>query len=254
MMKSIVVAVLAVFALGSCSKPAANAATAAASPAASIPATASVAAAPPATPPATMADWTAALEKLYTSSSTKDEGDGVTSFFSNFGIPGQSKGEAHLVAFGKRDTFRNLRFYTPGIQLEIETSLEDYISLRDGKLPALLIKPYFFGENGWLFINQVAVMADGEIVFQRDFKDEHVDTDILPGGVQERYTFLATPEDIAGLRKIRPDSKVLIRITGKKGYVMVNKREASAFRANIIDSLQIYDLMTAALKPHLPPG
>jgi hypothetical protein len=251
-MKSIVVAVLAVFAVGACSKPAATAATAAA-PAASAPAPAPVVASPVA-PSATMTDWTAALEKLYVSSSKKDEGDGVTSFFSNFGSPGQSKGEAHLTAFGKRDAFRNLRFYTPGIQLEIETSLENYISLRDGKLPVLLIKPYFFGPNGWLFINHVAVMADGEVIFERDFKDEHVDTDQLPGGVEERYTFIASPEDIAALRKIRPDSRLLIRITGKKGYVMVNKQWTSTFQSSILDSLQIYDLMTAALKPHLPPG
>ena len=246
-MKSLVVTVLAVFALGACSKPAANAATATA-PGASAPAPVPVA------PSATMVDWTAALDKLYVASSKKDEGDGVTSFFSNFGVPGQTKGETHLTAFGKRDAFRNLRFYTPGIQLEIGTSLEEYISLRDGKLPVLLIKPYFFGPSGWLFINHVAVMADGEVVFERDFQNEHVDTDILPGGVEERYTFLATPDDIAGLRKIRPDSKVLIRITGRKGYVMVDKRGTAAFQSNILDSLQIYDLMTAALTPHLPPG
>jgi hypothetical protein len=97
-------------------------------------------------------------------------------------------------------------------------------------------------------------MADGEVIFERDFKDEHVDTDQLPGGVEERYTFIASPEDIAALRKIRPDSRLLIRITGKKGYVMVNKQWTSTFQSSILDSLQIYDLMTAALKPHLPPG
>ena len=252
-MKSIVVAVLAVFALGACSKPTASAATAAPASAPTAPAPAPVVAAIPAPPPPTMADWTAALNKLYVSTSEKDEGDGVTSFFANFGIPGQSKGEAHLTAFGKRDAFRNLRFYTPGIQMEIETSLEDYISLRDGKMPVLLIKPYFFGPNGWLFINHVAVMSDGEVIFERDFKDERVDTDQLPGGVEERHIFIATPEDIAGLRKIRPDSKVVIRITGKKGYVTVNKRWTASFQANILDTIQIYDLMTAALTPHLPP-
>jgi hypothetical protein len=201
-----------------------------------------------------MSDWTAALETLYVSTSKKDEGDGVTSFFANFGVPGQSRGEEHLTAFGKRDAFRNLRFYTPGIQMEIETSLGEYISLRDGKLPVLFLKPYFFGPNGWLFMNHVAVMSDGEVVFEHDFKNEHVDTDQLPGGVEERYTFIATQETISGLRKIRPDSKVMIRITGKRGYVMVNKRWTASFQSNILDTLQVYDLMTAALGSRLPPG
>jgi hypothetical protein len=252
-MKSTVVAVFALFALGACSKSVTSGAVAA-TPAASAPAAVSAAAVPNPVAPATMAEWTEALEKLYTASGKKDEGDGITSFFSNFGVAGQSKGETHVTAFGKRDAFRKLRFYTPGIQLEAGTSLEDYISLRDGKLPVLFLKPYYFGPNGWLFINHVAVMSDGEVVFERDFKEEHVDTDILPGGVQERYSFIATPEDIAGLRKIRPDSKVLIRITGKKGYVMVDKFETMAFKENILDTLQIYDLMTTALIPHQPPA
>jgi hypothetical protein len=239
----IVVAVLAVFALGGCSKPVAQAASG--SPAAAV---------APAAPPPTMADWTRALGSVYQEKQRKDEKDGVTSFLAYFEFPPASKRIPRALAFGKRDAFRNLRFYTPGVQLEIDTSLETYISLRDGKMPVLVMKPYYFGPNGWLFMEQVAVMVDGEVVFSRDFKNIRVDTDQLPGGVTERYDFVATPDDIEGLRKIHPDSKIVIRISGKKGYVTVDQFMTGQFRNNIQDALRMYDAMTAALSSHQMPG
>jgi len=254
MKKRVVVAVLAVFALGGCSKPAALAASG--PPAASAAPAASVVAVAQAAPPPTMADWTEALESLYKQTKRKDgEKDGVTSSFAHFNnFPDAAKRQPNAFAAEKRDAFRKVRFYTPGVQLEIDTSLETYISLRDGKLPVLVMKPYYFGPNGWLFMNQVAVMADGEVVLEREFKNLEVDTDQLPGGVTERYDFKATPEDIEGLRKIRPDSKIVIRISGKKGYVTVDKFMTGQFRDNIQDALRMYDAMTAALSPHQPPG
>lgn len=249
MKKPVVVAVLAVFALGGCSKPAAQAASEApAAPAASVVAVAQ------AGPPPTMADWTRALGSVYKEMQRKDEKDGITSFLAYFEFPPASKRIPRALAFGRRDAFRNLRFYTPGVQMEIDTSLETYISLRDGKLPVLVMKPFYFGPNGWLFMEQVAVMVDGEVVFTRDFRNYRVDTDQLPGGVTEQYDFIATPEDIEGLRKIHPDSKIVIRISGKKGYVTVDKFMTKQFHDNIQDALRMYDAITAALASHQLPG
>ena len=248
MKKPIVVAVLAVFALGGCSKPAAQAASeSSGAPSASVVAGAQAA------PPPTMADWTRALGSVYQEKRRKDEKDGVTSFLAYFEFPPASKRLPHALAFGRRDAFRNLRFYTPGVQMEIDTSLETYISLRDGKLPVMVMKPFYFGPNGWLFMEQVAVMVDGEVVFSRDFKNIRVDTDQLPGGVTEQYDFVATPDDIEGLRKIHPNSKIVIRISGKKGYVTVDKFMTGQFRDNIQDALRMYDAMTGALSSHQLP-
>jgi hypothetical protein len=244
-MKLILAAALTALALGACSKPTAPAAFA-------PPAVPVIAVFPVAPPPPTMTDWTTALSTVYKESDRKDEHDGVTSFFCVFGVPGSEKGATHLVAFGKRDAFRKLRFYTPGIQLEVTTSLETYLSLKDGGTPIVFLKPYYFGPDGWLFMQHVAVMADGEVIFERDFKDGPVDHDQLPGGVTERYNFIATPADIESLRKIHPDTKLVIRFSGKKGYVTVNKLMTSEFRANIQDSLKIYDAMTAVLSSHMP--
>ncbi|SAL67570.1 hypothetical protein AWB69_07789 [Caballeronia udeis] len=243
-MKLMFAAALTALALGACSKPTAPA-SALAAPVIAIAAVA---------PPPTMADWTSALSTVYKESDRKDEHDGVTNFFCVFGLPGSEKGATHLVAFGKRDAFRKLRFYTPGIQLEATTSLETYLSLKDGGTPILFLKPYYFGPDGWLFMQHVAVMADGDVIFERDFKDARVDHDQLPGGVTERYNFIATPADIEGLRKIHPDTKLVIRLSGKKGYVTVDKMMTSQFRANIQDSLKIYDAMTASLSSHIPPS
>ncbi|MEM5314197.1 hypothetical protein [Paraburkholderia sp. JHI869] len=251
-MKSIIFAAAAAVTFSACSKPSATAASRA-PVAASVaaPAVASM----PASPVPTMSDWNAALSKLYVVSSKKDEGDGITSFFASFRVlaASDSKRKSHLIAFGKRDGFRKLDFYSTGIPMDLGTSLENYISLPDGALPVLFLKPYFFSSKGWLFMNHVAVMVDGDVVFEHDFSNQHLDTDQLPGGVEESYSFMATPQDIDALRKVRPDSKVLIRITGKKGYVTVEKMQTRTFISNIVDAIQLFDLMTAALKDHQPP-
>jgi len=201
---------------------------------------------------ATMDEWKAALLSSYTESQVKDIGDGVTEFFSVFSLEGNKK----IYAFGKRDGFRRLRFYTPGLMSNgsLGPYVRIYLSVPDGERPALLLTPYFFGKNGWLFMSKVAVMVDGEVVFERDFKDNRVRRNAENWGVEETYDLITTSADINGLRKIKKESSVSIRLTGEKGFVTLKKDFVGYFKDEIRDALFIYDKMNDALDGHIPPA
>jgi hypothetical protein len=200
---------------------------------------------------ATPEEWKQSLEGLYQISSVHDKGNGVSDFFANFG---KSDGSA-VYAFGSRDAFRKLRFYTPGIQstLNVLPYVNTYISVPDNKMPNFFLAPYFFGKNGWLFMSHVAVMVDGELVIDRDFKDAKVERHADTYGVEERYNFIANQQELDGLKKISKTSKVIVRLTGSKGYITVQPKLANEFRDEIISAMVIYERMTATLAGHLPP-
>lgn len=196
-------------------------------------------------------EWKAALLSTYTERDVKDKGDGVTTFTAVF----KSAGEPVRVAFGSRDAFRKLRFYIPGIyaDLDIGPYLKTYISLSDNGSPLLFLAPYYFGKNGWLFMSKVSVMVDGDVVLERDFQGKQVNRNAHGYGVEERYDFIASDDDIAALRKISSSSKVLIRLTGSKGYVNLGGADDKNVQREIIDALAIYDRMSGSLNGHIPP-
>ncbi|MDO3517747.1 hypothetical protein [Ralstonia pseudosolanacearum] len=211
-----------------------------------------VEAAKPKAPPATPEDWRKALESSYGTYSVRDEGDGVQSFMACFEPTPDRKNKCGFVAFGKRDAFRKLRFYETGIPMRIGSGISTYVSLKDNGSPKLLLAPYIFRDN-WIFMNKVAIMVDGDVILERDLELTSSDRQVFPGGVQEDCDFVATEDQIHALRKIKPDSKVLIRITGKKGYMTLTKSDTSTVKSKIIEVLRVYDTILEAVRDKIPP-
>ncbi len=207
---------------------------------------------------ATLDEWKTALASIYTRSQVEDKGDGITKFMASFHFDNDKRNDA--VAFGTRDEFRKLTIFQGGLPLKIATCVKTYVSLLDGKSPVLFLAPYYWSENGWLFMNKIAVMVDGDVVFERNFENTNVDRDTEGVGVAELYQFIATPEDITALRKIKNSSKILVRLSGTKGYVnLENGRHPKRvnatenFRLDIINAISIYDTINHATEGHLPP-
>ena len=192
--------------------------------------------------------WKTAFESTFTAMDRKDEGDGVVRYIACF-KPGTGKSKCDAVAFVRRDGFRKLYFLVPGLTSEhlAATYVKTYLSIPDNQRPIVFIAPYFFGKNGWLFMNKVSIMVNGEVVIEKDLDRSSVDRDAESYGVEERGNFVATDAQIEALRKMKPDSDVNIRLTGSKGYVSLKKSDIQSFKSEVANLLFIYDAINHAL-------
>ncbi|MGB6056315.1 MAG: hypothetical protein WBG17_13875 [Burkholderiaceae bacterium] len=211
--------------------------------------------APPPVPAATPEEWKAALLATYKEDNVEDKGDGITGFTACFAL--KEDGKCKTLSLASRDAFRKLRFYKSGWLSATGNGcpyVNSYVSVPDNDVPVLFLNPCYFSKDGWLFMEKVAIMVDGEVVLERNFDDHGVKRDAESYGVQEDYHFVATDADLQALRKISPASKVLVRLTGKKGYVSVKPKDAEEFKKEIINALYIFDTIKSAVSGHLPPA
>lgn len=252
-----------VFALAGCNQQQANAPTTTAQ-AAPAPASTSLAIPPPplaskATPEA----WRAAFDSsFHIVGKPEDQGDGNTQFYACFDatVPAQMN-KCQSGAEVDRDGFRKLWIFKSrgsGIDSIAPDGpyFAEYVSVKENRAPVFFLATHFIGRN-WLFMSDLAVMVDGEIVLEHHFDHADVNTHVGSGYVQEDSDFVLTPQQIAGLRKIGPDSNVIIRITGKNGYVSVDQggkgKHAPMFNSKLFafetrEMLGIYDAISAQTK------
>jgi hypothetical protein len=238
------------FALEACNQQASTSSTtAAATPSVPTPVKPMKVTAPVVTPE----DWKKALEASYRKDFAKDGKDGVEEFVACFepNPNPKSKQKCGYIAFGKRDAFRKLRFYETGIPMMIGDGVSTYVSLEDNGNPVLFLAPYIFGDH-WMFMNKMAIMVDGDVILEHDLNQKNCDREVLPGGVQERCDFIATDLEIENLRKIKAESKVLIRISGEKGYMTLSGRDTSDVKKKIIEVLHVYGTIQAAVRDKVP--
>jgi len=157
--------------------------------------------------------WKAAVESLYTPLVHQPDGqdEGVTEFTACFGGVVDKHCATKEASAAKRDSFRKLRIYWASwLGTLYGNKLGAYVSLRDNQSPSIVLVPHLFSENGWLFMNQVSVMVDGDVTIDQTFSALDAKREKFPGGYQERMDLVATPTQIEALRKIKPESKVLI--------------------------------------------
>jgi hypothetical protein len=204
----------------------------------------------PKLPSATPEDWRKAVEATYEKSEVKSKVDGVEEFFACFKPIVEKRRKCTSYAFGKRDAFRKIRFYSDFNILG--NNVAAYVSLSDNKKPILLLAPHIASQNSWIFINKLAIMIDGEVVLEQGFEDLKVDREISPEGVQERVDFIVTKTQIEALHKIKLESTVVVRITGEKGYITLDKLEASTVKESIVNMVQVYDALNSAVKDTIP--
>lgn len=210
-------------------------------------------AAPPLSPTskATPDGWKNALEASFVMTDVKDGGEGVTEFSACFKRVGKN---CDAFAFGSRDAFRKLRFFTAGTSsaMDVFTYVPIYISLRDNERPSLFLAPYFFSKGGWIFLNKIAIMLDGDVVLEQDFEGSAVKRNPEAAGVAEKVHFIASEQQIASLRKIKPESTLLIRFTGQNGHISLDKKRIEYFKSEIANALFIYDTINHALDGKVP--
>lgn len=206
----------------------------------------------PAPAPATPEEWRAALESTYRASSVEDTGDGITTLIACFD---RAEKECNHLSWGKRDAFRKVWYFTPGLLSEtaVGTYLVSYVSVPENSYPRIVLAPTLFNEQGGIFIRSLAVMIDGEVEIEQEFTISEIKREDYPAGTQERVDFIASDEQIAALRKVGPESTILVRINGRDSFVSLDKPQLESVRDEVLNLLHIYDAISAATTGKIPP-
>ena len=208
----------------------------------------------PLPPSATKEDWVKAIKAVYDESNTEVDGKGITEFAACFkrgkALAPDGRPKCELFSFAKYDAFNRITVFTPiESRLREHSSskyLHSYVALLDCERPSIVLSPHFFGKNGWLFMERVAVMADGNIVLEHTFDHNDVQRDNNSWGVDERARWIASGEERMVLKKVVDSKAVIVRIIGDKGYVTVDKRDVDAMKADFAETLAIFDALDVA--------
>ena len=209
----------------------------------------------PKLPKYTLEQWRSDFKSSFEATGTKTDKDGVTEFMACF--KKEEKG-CPMFSFGKTDGFRSVSHFTPpNTQLK---SIADawsffrvYVAALECKEPVIIISPTFNSRNGWIFMDKAAIMSDGEVTLEQSFENFKVDRDNEGGRVLEKVTWILSEDQIASLRKTIEAKKIIMRISGSKGYYTVKPENENGFREDASISLFIYDSLMQKMKANGGP-
>lgn len=109
-----------------------------------------------------------------------------------------------------------------------------------------MVAPEVNGKNGWLFMNEVALMADGAVVLRRLFEHNAVERDNDADRIRERGTFIATDVERDALKTFASAQSPIVRITGEKGYITLDKRRTSELVSDAKEVLEVMSKLESA--------
>ena len=204
----------------------------------------------PEPPKYTLEQWKSDFKSSFEATRVKNNKDGVTEFIACF--KKEEKG-CPMLAFGETDGFRAVSHFTPpNTQLK---SIADawsffrvYVSALECKAPAIIMTPTFSSRNGWIFMDKAAIMSDGEVTLKQSFENFKVDRETEGGRVLEKVTWILSEDQVASLRKTLEAKRIIMRISGSKGYYTIKKENEDGFREDASIALFIYDALMKKMK------
>ena len=220
-----------------------------------------VAPAPPPKPSYTEEQWKKDYLTTYTSSNLKDEGDGMTSFMACFPIAEKECGYRFM---GLKDGFRKVEQLTPTLTAFHHTYIK-YAKKSSGgmvdmrvvtapcKRAILALNPKLHVKT-WLFMNKVAFMADGDVVYERSVDSQRVDRDVVSDGVVESWTFIVQDSDHPQLEKFAQAKSKLIRLSGDKGYNSPSAETVDIFAKDVLTAMAAVNAINKVLTDAGGPG
>lgn len=218
----------------------------------------------PTQPYATAEQWSKAVKQVFDKVDIKrlrdkknpayveDDGttdkNGVTKFIACFD---KAPPKCELIASGTRDGFRRIQFFKSAF-LEYmaghgKASINAYVALKDCSSPTMFLQPTFRSSD-WIFLEQFALMLDGTVVIERRFDHGDVDRNHTHNEVSETVHISLSEQEVNALRNISQAKEVLVRLTGQKGYVGVEKQGTSSFIIGIESLLRIHDALGLAVE------
>lgn len=213
---------------------------------------------------ATYQEWQDALQGLgaFRTSATKENDDGVREYdiclsgqFDDQGkcpsdismrVDGFNKGrlfkDINGLADNIRATYVQHKSYKQGAP-----TMEVGISLPNCGQPNLFFTAKYSAKS-WLFLEQVAIMVDGAVIFERKLDFDRVQRATSYSGIEEEASFSLTPSEIEALRRINVQSDLAVRFTGKSSYVTMLKGHKDALKNSLVKMLVVNDTMDGLLK------
>lgn len=201
---------------------------------------------------ATAEDWKKALDASFTQSDIKDEGDGVASFLACFQ---KDEDKCFASSFASHDAFKKRTFFMGGPKSvgPPDTYVKTYLSVGDSQRPSFLMFPHFFSEtHQWLFMQNLSILLDGKILFEKNFDSFAVSQRIETYGVYEGFQFSLSDDEIKSLKNIKAESILSIRLTGKDYYVNIDDKGVKLFKSDIANMLFIYESINKSLNGNVP--
>jgi hypothetical protein len=138
----------------------------------------------------------------------------------------------------EHDKMESISFYTVKSDNMANTGLSTYVAVPDQGRAIFRVMPHFHADT-WIFFNQIKVMADDKIVYDKSFQSVKMSHDNNSAGVFESIDYAADPSDIAAMREIAAAKSVTVRLSGRE------KREdfdlKTEDKQRIARSLKAYD-------------
>ncbi|MDP4075179.1 hypothetical protein [Acidovorax sp. A1169] len=206
---------------------------------------------PPPPPAPTVAEWQAAVEGAFTKKDPKTA-DGVTHYGACFNAPDGGRGDCLLTDY---DAFKK-SFHMRGLYTAIteSTPLAHYLGssivVVGCNLPRLVMRPTFYGDT-WIFLNNVAILADGVVVWERSLPRDSIQQDtesFKKVRVIERGMAILNQDEMDVFKKLAESKQLTIRLTGDKGYVTLPKNDVANFKQDLELALNAHARLTQALQ------
>lgn len=193
---------------------------------------------PPAKPPYTEADWKRDFSSSFVTFKSETNGDGVTTYSACFEPNGE---KCALVLSGMKDGFRKVDHLTPAatawhgwlMKYPKGGVTASFVDLRAVAVHCdevvVVLNPVLHAKN-WLFMNKIAFMADGDVVYEQSAADlQSVQRDTDDGKIWEKWSFRLEPEHYASLEKFAAAESKVIRLSGNKGYITMQADSVKVF-------------------------
>lgn len=197
--------------------------------------------------PVTVDEWRQSVGAAYEQTQVKKPGDGVTTFMAMFPKKGG------VGAFGEHDAFNKAYLFKPfatRLEWNLGPNVRCYVLVPEGAGPLIVVSPLYWGRDGYLSLRKLAILVDGELLFEKDFQAADIKRGRYGVGVNETANIVLSGDELLPFRKITKESTIAIRLTGDTDYVNLKKDNIdpiATFKSSIIDSLFIYDSIDRAM-------
>ena len=114
-----------------------------------------------------------------------------------------------------RDKMEGVTFYMAPKRQHLTPKIEAYLSVPDARPALLRIAAVYYGDD-WVFFDQIKVMADDVVVYEKTLSRSDVARNNSGGSVWETADYLAQPEDEQALRKIANAKSATIRFSSRE--------------------------------------
>jgi hypothetical protein len=112
-----------------------------------------------------------------------------------------------------RDKMESISFYTIKSPVVLTPEVNSYLSIPDKARPFFRINLSYIGK-GWVFFDQVKIMADDRVVYEKKFSRSQTSRNVLTSLVTETADYPASNADIVAFNEIANAKSVTIRFSG----------------------------------------